>query len=101
MFGWFGRKKGKGMTPYQRSLVGLLVRAVMILGGGELLDEGQWEQAIGGLIILGALGWSAYQKLTPVPATPAPLPPDDADLLNDMRELPDRKPFKPYGKTVR
>jgi hypothetical protein len=87
---WFG--KDNGLTPYQRSLVGVLVRVALVLGGGELLDEGQWEQVMGGLLILATVGWSAYQKLRTVP--PVRLEPEQWPPAST------RKPFKPSGKSV-
>jgi hypothetical protein len=91
------------MTTNQKGLLAILVRVAMILGGGQLLEEGQWETAFGALSILAAILWSGYQKwradqrLTEAKLAPAELP------LGPMPLLPsDRRPgFRKHGKTVR
>lgn len=59
MIGWMKRKVERKMTT---QLIGGLVRAVLAMAGGSLLDESQTEQIIGALAVLVTVIWSAWQK---------------------------------------
>jgi hypothetical protein len=102
------------MNPILTRNLGSIMRAILLLFGAQnLFDDTTIDQLAGAVALIGFAAWTIYKNRRSAPQvaqkgeTEFPLTPPyrgdlrDVEPLNDVRELPDRKPFRPRGKTVR